>query len=118
MNRMSPFVVVASFAVVALSAACSSKTEGGGSCGVALSWKSDTGCQSWMDQHCCSEEKSCAADSACASYVACVNACAVPRSNDCISGCGTTPAALAGTGTCSKTQASDGTTLPNSCEWP
>ena len=122
MIRMSPLVVVASFVVAALSVACSSKSEGGatgtGSCGVALSWKSDVGCQSWMDAHCCSQEKDCAADSACSSYVACVNACTVPRGDACITACGSAPATLAGAGACSKAQASDGTNLPNSCEWP
>jgi len=54
-----------------------------GQCGVVL--YADSTCQIWLDTNCCEVEKRC--DSNCRAIIACVNACPVPKSDDCVGTC-------------------------------
>jgi hypothetical protein len=106
--------------VVACGSSSSNGTSGGESCGITLSWKKDQAtCQAWMDQNCCSQERTCAADSACAAWVACINACATPRQDSCKQACGARPASFDTASSCSKDKPpAVATSIPGDCEWP
>ena len=47
----------------------------------------DPACQTAMDDACCAEEQACADNAACKALIACINACAVPRQEECITEC-------------------------------
>ena len=84
-----------------------------GRCGVVL--YADSTCQNWLDTNCCEVEKQC--DSNCRAIIACVNACPVPKTDDCLGTCAGNfdQTALDDIASCSKAVAPP---TGSSCTWP